>query len=66
MYRCYGGCLHDWAYGRIDLHEFARQAMRGIALVLSADAVDTFRAQLLKLFKTLDTKYHVMEKASAT
>ncbi len=66
MYRCYGACLREWAYGRMSLQEFGRQAMRGIALLLGADAVDTFRAQLLKLFNTLDEGYHVMEIANET
>ncbi len=53
MFICYRSPFRDWAFGLIDLDEFARQALRGFYMCLAADAVETFRAQLLRKIRKL-------------
>ena len=53
MYVCYRVPFRDWAFGLIDLDEFARIALRGFYMCLASDAVDTFRQQLLNKIQKL-------------
>ena len=57
MYITYRGPFRDWAYNRISLSEFQRQALRGFYMTLASDAVDTFRELLLSKIKDLDTAH---------
>ncbi len=55
MYIAYSIPIRDWAHGAINLEEFRRQALRGFYMILSSDAVDTFRAMLIKKTQKLET-----------
>ncbi len=54
MYVCYRVPFRDWAFGLVDLDEFARIALRGFYMCLASDAVDTFRQQLLTKLQKLN------------
>lgn len=43
IFVCYCGPFRDWAHRLISIDEFRRRAMRGIYMVLAADAAPAFR-----------------------
>ncbi len=54
IFICYRGPFRDWAYRLISISEFHHRAMRGIYLVLAADAAPGFREILREKVMALE------------
>ncbi|MDA0338479.1 MAG: TetR/AcrR family transcriptional regulator [Proteobacteria bacterium] len=53
MFSIYRTALRDWAFKRVSLESFRRNALFGIYVCLAADATDIFHAQIIKKINAL-------------
>lgn len=66
IFVCYRGPFRDWAHNLISIGEFRRRAMRGMYIVMAADASPEFRKILREKIIALEPEFTADRASSAS